>query len=102
MRLDERRRGILVEKEGLQARRNELSKQVPKAASDARAALIEESKGIAPRISELDKETDEVDKALRDILLSTPNLPNPEVPIGEGEDQNVVVRNVGRTEEVRL
>jgi seryl-tRNA synthetase len=95
LRLDERRRGILVEKEGLQARRNELSKQVPKAAPDARAALIEESKGIGPRISELDKETDEVDKALRDILLSTPNLPNPEVPIGEGEDQNVTVRTWG-------
>jgi seryl-tRNA synthetase len=95
LRLDERRRGILVEKEGLQARRNELSKQVPKAAPDARTALIEESKGIAPRISELDKETDEVDKALRDILLSTPNLPNPEVPIGEGEDQNVIVRTWG-------
>ncbi len=95
LRLDERRRGILVEKEGLQARRNELSKQVPKAAPDVRAALIDESKGIGPRISELDKETDEVDKALRDILLSTPNLPNPEVPIGEGEDQNVTVRTWG-------
>jgi seryl-tRNA synthetase len=95
LRLDERRRGILVEKEGLQARRNELSKQVPKAAPDVRAALIEESKGIGPRISELDKETDDVDKALRDILLSTPNLPNTSVPIGEGEDQNVTVRKWG-------
>ena len=95
LRLDERRRGILVEKEGLQARRNELSKQVPKAAPDVRAALIEESKGIGPRISELDKETGEVDKALRDILLSTPNLPNTSVPVGEGEDQNVTVRKWG-------
>ena len=95
LRLDERRRGILVEKEGLQARRNELSKQVPKAAPDVRAALIEESKGIGPRISELDKETDDVDTALRDILLSTPNLPNPSAPIGEGEDQNVTVRTWG-------
>lgn len=95
LRLDERRRGILVEKEGLQARRNDLSKQVPKAAPDVRATLIEESKGIGPRISELDKETGEVDKALRDILLSTPNLPNASVPIGEGEDQNVTVRKWG-------
>ena len=45
LRLDERRRGILVEKEGLQARRNELSKQVPKAAPDIRASLIEEFEG---------------------------------------------------------
>ncbi|HST06076.1 MAG TPA: serine--tRNA ligase [Chloroflexia bacterium] len=95
LRLDERRRSILVEKEGLQARRNELSKQVPKAAPNERAALIEESKGIGPRISELDKETNDVDTELRDLLLSTPNLPHPSAPIGPDEDDNVTVRTWG-------
>ena len=60
LRLDEQRRAILVEKERLQARRNELSKQVPKAAAEERAALIEESKGIGPRIAELDRQSDAV------------------------------------------
>ena len=95
LHLDERRRSILVEKEGLQARRNEFSKQVPKAAPDVRAALIEESKGIGPRISELDKEAFEVDTALRDLLLSTPNIPHPSTPIGSGEDDNVTIRTWG-------
>jgi seryl-tRNA synthetase len=95
LRLDERRRTILVEKERLQARRNELSKQVPKAQADERAALIEESKGVGPRIAELDRETDEVDTQLRDTILGVPNIPNESVPVGKGEDDNVVVRTWG-------
>ena len=95
LRLDERRRALLVEKEGLQARRNELSKQVPKAAPNERAALIEESKGIGPRIAELDRETDEVDRQLRDIILRIPNIPHETTPIGEDEESNVVVRTWG-------
>ncbi len=95
LRLDERRRAILVEKEGLQARRNELSKAVPKAGPTERPRLIEESKSIGPHITELDKETDEVDQALRYLLLSTPQLPHPSVPIGAGEDDNVIVRHWG-------
>src|SRR5881227_768444 len=93
--LDERRRAILVEKERLQARRNELSKQVPKAQGDERAALIEESKGIAPRIAELNRETDEVEAALRETVLGVPNVPHESAPVGHGEEDNVVVRKWG-------
>src|SRR5438874_7506920 len=95
LELDERRRTILVEKEHLQARRNELSKQVPKAAPDERATLIEESKGVGPRIAALDKETDEVEEALRQVLLTIPNVPHESVPVGKDEQANVVVRQWG-------
>jgi seryl-tRNA synthetase len=95
LKLDERRRTILVEKESLQARRNELSKQVPKAQGDERAKLIEESKGIGPRIAELDGEADEVDAKLRQTILGVPNVPSDTVPVGHSEDDNVVVRQWG-------
>jgi seryl-tRNA synthetase len=95
LELDERRRTILVEKERLQARRNELSRQVPKAAPNERAALIEESKAIGPRISELDRETDEVEAQLRQLLLGIPNVPHESVPVGKDETANQVVRTWG-------
>ncbi|HEX9987201.1 MAG TPA: serine--tRNA ligase [Chloroflexia bacterium] len=96
LELDEQRRALLVEKETLQARRNELSKQVPRAKDpQERAPLIEESKAIGPRIAELDRQTDEVEQALRKVLLSLPNLPHESVPVGEGEEDNVVVRRWG-------
>lgn len=96
LELDEKRRSILVSKEQLQARRNELSKQVPKAKDpDERNRLIEESKGIGPRIAELEAQTDSVEAALRDVILRIPNVPGPNTPIGKSEEDNVVVRAWG-------
>jgi seryl-tRNA synthetase len=96
LELDERRRSILVEKERLQARRNELSKKVP-AAKDPqeRSTLIEESKGIGPRISELDSQANEVEEGLRQVILSIPNLPHEDTPPGTGEESNVLIRTCG-------
>jgi len=95
LRLDERRRSILVEKEQMQARRNELSKQVPKAQGKERAALIQESKEIGPRIAELDRESDGVESALRETILGVPNVPHESVPVGHSEEENVVMRKWG-------
>ncbi|HET6262103.1 MAG TPA: serine--tRNA ligase [Chloroflexia bacterium] len=96
LELDEQRRALLVEKETLQARRNELSKQVPRAKDpQERASLIEESKAIGPRITGLDGQTDAVEQALRKVLLSLPHLPHESVPVGKGEEDNVVVRRWG-------
>src|SRR5689334_1489491 len=90
---DEQRRSLLVEKERLQARRNELSKQVP-AAKDPqqRATLIEESKAIGPHIAELDGQVDQVDSDLRQLMLRIPNVPHDSTPVGKDESDNVVVR----------
>lgn len=93
--LDERRRALLVEKEGLQARRNELSKLVPKATPQERSALIEESRGVGPRIAELDRATDEVDGELKRIMLGIPNSPHETTPVGKDEHSNPVVRSWG-------
>ena len=99
---DEKRRSILVEKEQLQARRNELSKQVPKASADERGALIEESKSIGPRIAELDRETNEVEETLRQVLLGIPNVPHESTPVGKNEEDNVVVRTWGEPKELNF
>ncbi|MEO8286685.1 MAG: serine--tRNA ligase [Chloroflexota bacterium] len=95
LRMDEQRRAILVEKEQLQARRNELSKQVPKAQGAERAALIDESKAIGPRIAELDRETTDVESSLRNTILGLPNIPAESTPVGKGEEGNIIVRKWG-------
>jgi seryl-tRNA synthetase len=96
LELDEQRRKLLVEKEQLQARRNELSKQVPKAKDPAeRTALIEESKQIGPRIAELDGQTAEVEEALRGVLLKIPNVPSDTTPVGNDAEENVLIRTCG-------
>ena len=93
--LDEQRRALIAEKERLQARRNELSRLVPKATPEERPALIEESRAIGPRITELDREVDQLEEALHRLMLGIPNLPDESVPIGMDEGDNVVVRTWG-------
>lgn len=94
--IDERRRALLVEKESLQARRNDLSKQVSRIKDlDEKKALIEGSKAIGPRITELEGETDAVEDELRRTVLGIPNVPGPYTPVGKSEEDNPVVRTWG-------
>lgn len=92
--LDERRRGLLVEVEGLKARRNEVSKEVGRT-GEKPPQLIAEMRSIGERIKELDGQVESVEGQLNDLLLQVPNLPHDSVPDGEGADDNKVVREWG-------
>lgn len=94
--LDEVRRGAVTASDALKARRNEVSRTVgelKRAGADA-AALVEEMREVGQEIARLDREVTEADAGIRDLLLSTPNLPLDEVQPG-GVDANEVVRSHG-------
>lgn len=93
---DELRRSLITEVERIKAERNEGSKQVGRTRdASERDALIEEMKALGDRISELDNRVREVDAALDDLLLSIPNLPDEDVPVGPDETANVIVSEGG-------
>ena len=93
--VDERRRSMLTEVEGLKARRNEVSREIGKTGKKP-PKLIEEMRQIGDRIKELDKQTEEIEGQLRDLLLNIPNIPHDSVPIGDDESGNVTVRSWGQ------
>ena len=95
--LDESRRAVLVEVEALKKTRNEASQAVAKLKKNGEDAssLIEEMRTLGDRISTLDAQSREIDEQMSAALLQIPNVHAPEVPIGEGEDQNVEVRRWG-------
>jgi seryl-tRNA synthetase len=96
--LDEQRRGLVTEIDGLRARRNEVSPQVGRlkqAGSHAEAEpLVLEMRELGERMSTLEADRNIVEARLRDLLLNIPNLPDHAVPAG-GEDANEVVREWG-------
>ncbi|HSH79183.1 MAG TPA: serine--tRNA ligase [Herpetosiphonaceae bacterium] len=96
VRLDERRRQLLVEVEALKAERNVVSKQIgamkDKAERDIR---IGEMRAVGDRIGELDQQVAVVEAELNTLLLTIPNMPDDAVPVGADESENVVVRVVG-------
>jgi len=94
--LDERRRALLAEAESLRARRNAVSKEIPRMKDqDARNGLIQEMRTVGERIGALEAELAPVQERLDAALLEVPNIPDESVPVGPDETHNVVVREEG-------
>jgi seryl-tRNA synthetase len=95
--VDEKRRELLREVEQLKSRRNTVSEQVAqmKRAGEDATAVIEEMRMVSQKIKEMDSEGRDIEAQLQEILLTLPNIPDPAVPVGTCEDDNVPVRHVG-------
>jgi seryl-tRNA synthetase len=93
--LDQRRRELQQEVDGLRKRRNEIAAEIPKAAKEAKPALIEEGKALKGTLESLETEQTEVQGRFDQLMLTIPNVPLPEVPVGALEADNVEVRRVG-------
>ncbi len=94
--LDETRRDIIQVGEQLKAERNRVSKEIGRMKDAAeRAEKIEAMREVGDRISALDEDLRSVEEKLNDLMSTLPNLPNPAVPVGADESDNVVVRTEG-------
>ena len=94
--LDERRRAMLTEVETLKAQLNIGSKETGrKAAGDERDAHIATMRALGDEIAQLDAAASEVDRELHAILLTIPNLPSPDAPVGKDESDNAITETWG-------
>src|SRR5262249_33696532 len=93
--LDERVRALKTEAETKKAEMNAASKALGKASPEEREAKRAELRALGDSINEADKLRGEVERALNDLLLQMPNLPDDRVPDGTSEDDNVIVRAGG-------
>lgn len=99
--LDAKRREVLAEVEALKNKQNVISREVPKLkkAGEDTTALFAEMKQLSARIKELDGEVSSIEEELRTVLLGIPNVPNPQVQIGEDDSDNVELRKWGTPRE---
>lgn len=95
LKLDEERRNGLTEIQVLQARRNEVAKEIPvkKKAGEDVAALIAEGNSIKEKIAAMEAASE--NDALADALSRIPNLLAADVPDGADESGNKELRKVG-------
>ena len=95
--LDEERRALLRQVEGLKQRRNQINEEITrlrKAGQDA-GALIAEGRDLAERIKSCDPRLAEIETALEAFLLRLPNIPGARTPVGGDASGNVVERTWG-------
>ena len=99
--LDVKRRELLKEVEEMKHRQGVVSKEIPKLKKEGKDAsgIMAEMKELSGKIKELDSEVQAVEQQLRDAILSIPNTPNKDVPIGNDDSDNVELRKWGTPRE---
>jgi len=100
LELDEQRRNLIQQVEGLKAERNLVSKEIGKMKDQSeRQAKIDQMRGVGERIDALDIDLREVEDRLDTLMSEIPNIPDPEVPLGTDESQNVIIKTAGELPE---
>jgi seryl-tRNA synthetase len=98
--LDNKRRDIVTQVEALKAQLNAGSRETGrKPAGAERDAHVAAMRQLGDRIAQLDAEVADASNELYNLLLTVPNLPSPETPVGMDESDNVVTATVGTERE---
>lgn len=94
VQLDEKRRSLLQEVEQMKSEQNSTSKEIPKLKKEGKDAteVMARMKELSKQIKDLDGQVKEVEEKLDYALLRIPNVPHPDVPQGETDDENVEIR----------
>ncbi|MSQ11520.1 MAG: serine--tRNA ligase [Dehalococcoidia bacterium] len=104
LELDTRRRQLVTERDRLRAQQNEASRRVGQSIAKARQAggeagppadLRQELAQLSQRIESLDTEAQALETQLQQLLLTIPNIPRADVPIGTDASANKVIRAWG-------
>ena len=94
--LDKQRRAALQQVEALKQQRNVVSKEIGKMKDAAeRDAKKAEMRAVGDQIDALDAQVRDVETQLNDLMLRVPNLPDPSVPVGKDDTENIVTRIEG-------
>ncbi len=102
--LGKQRRELIVAVESKAAQRNHANEAMAKAdkKSPAFAEKRDELKRLSGEIKDAEKALGEVEARIQAQLAVVPNVPDAGVPDGKGEEDNQVVRVLGREAELRL
>jgi len=99
--LESRRKELQMATQDLQNTRNSRSKLIgkSKAAGEDIQPLLNEVSDLGDRLKNAQEELQTVQQKLKEISLSLPNLPHPDVPHGQNEDDNREERRWGEPQQ---
>ncbi len=91
-----KRNELLVEIERLRAEQNSFNRDIASIENeDEKAVKIEGMRVIKEKLKDLERVFNEIDKKYWDLMMAVPNVPDPSVPVGDGEEDNVPVEYWG-------
>lgn len=94
--LDERRRQLIQDVEVMRAERNAVSKEIGLMKDkDSRQAKIDAMRDLGNKLTDIEADLKQVEADLQALVSEIPNIPDPEVPVGVDDSDNIVLRMVG-------
>ena len=93
--LDTKKRSILTKSQELRANRKTLSSSFSNLNDIDKIELQKKVQLIKNKIDELEKDILNIDEQLKNTLSGLPNLPHSDVPLGEDENTNKLIKQVG-------
>lgn len=95
--LDKNRRALILEVEELKNKQNVVSKQIPIMKKEGKdvSETLEDMKKLSDQIKDMDVKLREYDEDIENLLLGIPNIPNPIVPIGASDEDNIEISKFG-------
>lgn len=96
LKKDKERINLLKSLEVLRAKKNNANKRIKTSSSESeKKDIIREMKSIKEKKGKLEKNFKKIEKEFEELLRQVPNLPLEEVPVGKGEEDNIVLRKEG-------
>ncbi len=96
VQLDDDRKRIAQQTQGIQQRQNEVSKFIPKEKdATAKQKLIAEGKTLREQVGTLEKQLKQVEQDVHVALLTIPNMSHPDAPVGKEASDNKIIRRWG-------
>ena len=94
---DARRRAVIVEVEELKRQQNKSGEEVARAKKEGRdpSAVFAANRERGQQIKQLEADLEAIEQQRRALLLTIPNVPGPNVPVGASAADNREVRRVG-------
>ena len=89
-------RFLKTEVETLRADRNRISKDVSRSDGPQRDELISQIRFIKESLTDKEPKLKNLEERFEQLMLFVPNPPAPEVPEGDSDEDNVVLREVGK------
>ncbi|MBE6594289.1 MAG: serine--tRNA ligase [Ruminococcaceae bacterium] len=94
MELDTERRALIADTEAKKAEQNKISKSIPQLKKEGKdvAPIFAEMKVLSDTVKADTEKINAIDAEISSILLSIPNIPNEQVPIGKDDTENQELR----------
>ena len=93
--LDLKKRDLLTKSQDLRSERKNLSASFSQLNDEDKTVLQKKVQDIKNDIDQYENEISKIDSQLKDILSSLPNLPHADVPVGEDEKSNIIIKKMG-------